>query len=223
MKKPLETDLYAPVKAWLEGQGHRVKGEVGGADVVARRPGALVIVELKLGFSLILLQQAVVRQAQCDEVYVAVPRWRGKAGWRAFKGNVGLCRRLGLGVLSVALADGAVQCHAAPGPFQPRRSPKRRARLEKEFDSRAGDPTQGGTNGQVMTSYRQDAIACAIYLSGTGAAKGAQVARGAGVARATAIMAANHYGWFDRVARGIYALSEAGMAAVADAPLPSCG
>ncbi len=32
---PLESDLYAPVKALLEGQGYVVKGEVRGCDVVA--------------------------------------------------------------------------------------------------------------------------------------------------------------------------------------------
>ena len=45
---PLESDLYAPVKALLEGQGYVVKGEVRGCDVVAvrgREPP--VIVELK--------------------------------------------------------------------------------------------------------------------------------------------------------------------------------
>lgn len=217
MTAPAETDLYAPVKAWLEGQGHAVKGEVGVADVVARKDGALLIVELKLGFSLVLLQQAVARQALCDAVYVAVPRWRGRAGWRAFKGNVALCRRLGLGVLSVRLADGMVQEHAVPGPFRPRKAPARRARLEAESDRRAGDPTEGGTNGQVMTAYRQDALACAGYLADSGAAKGAEVAGATGVARATRIMADNHHGWFRREARGIYALSEAGRAMLAGA------
>ncbi len=43
-----ETELYAPVKAWLEAQGFEVKSEVGAVDVMARRPGEdPVIVELK--------------------------------------------------------------------------------------------------------------------------------------------------------------------------------
>jgi len=33
----LETDLYPPVKAFLEGQGYDVKGEVQDCDVVAIR------------------------------------------------------------------------------------------------------------------------------------------------------------------------------------------
>jgi hypothetical protein len=75
-----ETDLYAPVKAWLEAQGFEVKSEVGAVDVMARRPEEdPVIVELKTGFTLKLLQQAVARQSVSDWVYVAVPRWSGKA------------------------------------------------------------------------------------------------------------------------------------------------
>ncbi|MCZ4354507.1 DUF2161 family putative PD-(D/E)XK-type phosphodiesterase [Roseovarius aestuarii] len=221
MSKPVETDLYAPVKAWLEGQGYLVKGEVGAADVVAQRHdesgAALAIVELKLGFSLVLLQQAVARQAVTDTVYVAVPRWKGKAGWKAFKGNIGLCRRLGLGVLSVRLdgADGdRVQEHAIPGPFQPRKSKKRHAAMIREFEARKGDPTQGGTNGQVMTSYRQDAMRCAAYLADGQVAKGSVVAGATGVSRATQIMADNHYGWFCRAARGLYALSDVGLETV---------
>jgi len=115
-----ETLLYAPVKAWLEALGYDVKSEVGPADVVGLRADAEpVVVELKTGFSLTLLQQAVARQAVTEQVYVAVPRWKGKAGWRAFKGNIGLCKRLGLGVLSVTLDEGTVQVHCDPAPFQP--------------------------------------------------------------------------------------------------------
>ena len=72
-----ETDLYPPIKAWLQGQGFEVKAEVGALDVMACRAGEdPVIVELKLGFSLALLQQAVARQRVSDWVYVCVPRGR---------------------------------------------------------------------------------------------------------------------------------------------------
>ena len=100
MKKIKETELYAPVKAYLVALGYEVKGEVGAADVVARRGAeAPLIVELKTGFSLQLMHQAVARQRISDSVYVAVPRWKGRASWKAFKANVGLCKRLGVGVL----------------------------------------------------------------------------------------------------------------------------
>jgi hypothetical protein len=74
-----ETDLYGPVKAYLEGQGFEVKAEVGAADVVACRPEEdPLIVELKTGFSLTLFHQAVQRQAVSEAVYLAVPRGRGR-------------------------------------------------------------------------------------------------------------------------------------------------
>ncbi|MEM8775677.1 MAG: DUF2161 family putative PD-(D/E)XK-type phosphodiesterase [Pseudomonadota bacterium] len=212
MKKPSETALYAPVKAWLEGLGFEVKAEVGAADVMAVRDDLEpVIVELKTGFSLTLLQQAVKRQAVSDQVYVAVPRWQGKAGWRAFKGNVGLCKRLGLGVLSVQADQNMLQVHCDPMPFQPRKSKIKKTRLLKEFAARAGDPNLGGTRGQVETSYKQDAKRCAAYLAEHGTASGAQIAKATGVTRATRIMADNYAGWFYRVERGVYALSDNGL------------
>ncbi|RKF14203.1 hypothetical protein D6850_11665 [Roseovarius spongiae] len=221
MSKPAETELYAPVKTLFEARGYAVKGEIGGADLMARRDGEEpVIVELKSGFSLILLQQAAARQAITERVYVAVPRWSGKAGWRVFKGNIGLCRRLGIGVISVDLGEGAARVHAEPGPFRPRRSKPRRAAMLREFDAREGDPTAGGTNGQVMTAYRQDALRCAACLAEVETARGADVARASGVARATRIMADNHHGWFRRVAHGVYALSDAGAEMIAAAPPP---
>ena len=47
-----------------------------------------------------------------------------------------------------------------------------------------------------------------------GPAKAAEVARLAQVERARAIMADNHYGWFERVERGVYGLTAAGLSAV---------
>lgn len=213
MARVSETELYAPVKAWLEDRGFEVKAEVGAADVVARRgEDDPVIVELKTGFSLTLLQQAVARQRVSDWVYVAVPRWAGKTGWRTFKGNVGLCKRLGIGVLSVRLEDGHVQAHCDPVEYRPRKSKPRRGALLKEFDRRRGDPNQGGTRGAVTTAYKQEMMRCARFLAEHGASKGAVVARGAEVVAATRMMREDHYGWFEKVAVGVYDLSDAGRA-----------
>jgi len=212
-----ESDLYGPVKAYLEGQGYAVKGEVGAADVLAiRGDEPPVVVELKTGFSLTLLHQAVARQAITDLVYVAVPQRAGKQAARALRDNVGLCRRLGLGVLTVRLSDGLVLALADPGPFQPRKQPRRKAALLREFHRMQGDPNRGGSVRQgLMTGYRQDALRCAAVLAQAGPSRGRDVAAAAGVALATRIMADNHYGWFTRVATGVYTLTAAGHAALA--------
>lgn len=212
MTRICETDLYAPVKAHLEALGYEVKAEIGDADVMALRGDAPpVIVELKVGFSLVLLQQGIARQTLTDHVYLAVPRWRGKAAWKMFKGNIALCKRLGLGVMSVNVADKTVQVHHDPKPFQPRKNSKRKTAALKEFTNRDGDPNLGGSKrGGLVTSYRQDAEKCRTYLLQHGASKGQMVAKEAGVGRATRLMADNHYGWFVRVQTGIYDLTELG-------------
>ncbi len=211
-----ESDLYGPVKAFLETQGYTVKGEVGAVDVLAcRGDEPPVIVELKTGFSLTLLHQAVARQAVTDLVYVAVPHRAGKVAVRALASNVGLCRRLGLGVLSVRAADGLVVAHADPGNFSPRKQPRRKAALLREFQRLQGDPNRGGSVRQgLMTGYRQDALRCAEMLAAAGPSRGRDVAAIAGVKVATRIMADNHYGWFARVSTGVYMLTDAGHAAL---------
>lgn len=216
MTRISETDLYGPVKAWLLAEGHEVKAEIRDADVVAVKDDAAVIVELKTSFTLTLLHQAVARQALSDQVYVAVPRWKGRAAWRMFKGNIGLCKRLGLGIVSVNLDEGTVQVHHHPRPFTPRRNKAKAQKLMAEFARREGDPNTGGTNGQIVTAYRQDALRCAAFLKEQGATKGAIVARATGVTRATTLMRNNHYDWFQNVATGIYELTETGAAAVAE-------
>lgn len=218
-----ETDLYPPIKAYLEGQGYEVKGEVGAADLVAMRGTEdPVIVELKTAFSLSLFHQGVARQAVSDAVYVAVPRGSGRRFLSALKKNMTLARRLGLGLITVRLSDGFVEVHLDPGPYTPRKSKPRTARLLREFARRVGDPNTGGTTRTtIVTAYRQDAMRCAAHLKDHGPSKGADVAKATGVERATSIMASDHYGWFERVERGIYALTPKGQDDLRQSPTPS--
>ncbi len=213
MSKPRETDLYPPVKTYLEGQGYEVKGEVGAVDVMAvRGEEDPVLVELKLGFSLALLHQGIARQAVTDAVYLAVPH-----GLKGMKENLSLCRRLGLGLMTVRLRDGYVEVLADPAPYRPRKVAVRKTRLLREFARRVGDPNAGGaTRVGIVTSYRQDALRCATFLEDEGASKGAVVAKGAGVPKATRIMADDHYGWFERIEKGIYMLTPKGVQALED-------
>lgn len=208
-----EEQLYAPIKAFLEGQGYEVKGEVGAVDVMAcRGQEEPVIVELKLRFSLGLYHQAIARQSVTDLVYVAVPRPGGRQARRMLKENLALSRRLGLGLITVR-ADGRVEVHCDPGPYAPRKSKPKQAKLLREFQRISGDPNTGGAKrGGIVTGYRDDALKCAAFLATEGASKGADVAHATGVAKATTLMRDNHYGWFDKVEKGVYALSEAGVA-----------
>lgn len=206
-----EQHLYPPIKALLERQGYEVKGEVGAADVVARRGDEPpVIVELKLRFTLSLFHQAVERLRITELVYIAVFRPTGRNARRALKDNLALCRRLELGLMTVR-SDGRVEVLCDPGPNTPRKSKKRAQRLLREFERLRGDPNAGGaTRHGIVTGYRQDALRCAVCLAEHGPSKGADVARVAKVPTATRLMADNHYGWFKRESRGIYALTATG-------------
>lgn len=214
-----ETDLYPPIQRLLEEQGYEVKSEIGPADVVAvRSEEPPVIVELKTGFSLSLIHQAIARMKLTDKVYVAVPEWKGRSGWKAFRQNLLLCRRLGLGVITVKPDLEGADIHADPLPYVPRKSRPRRERLLREFQRRVGDPNQGGADrrSSLVTAYRQSALKCLAVLHENGPTKAAQVAALAEVARARDILAADHYGWFERVERGIYAITPNGVRAVSD-------
>ena len=220
--RPRETDLYQPVKTLLEGQGYTVKGEIGAADIVAMRDGDAepLIVELKAGFSLTLFHQAIERQRVSDTVYVAVPRGKGAGFHRALKANMTLCRRLGLGLITVRLSDGFAEVRLDPAPYKPRKSKPRKGRLLREFSRLVGDPNTGGsTRRSITTAYRQDATACLAHLSANGPSKAALVARATGVETARRIMADNHYGWFERVSPGIYALSPKGQDVARQQPI----
>ncbi|WP_370400620.1 DUF2161 domain-containing phosphodiesterase [Sulfitobacter sp. JB4-11] len=213
---PRETDLYPPIKQFLEDQGYVVKAEVGAADVVAVRGSEPpVVVELKLGFSLALFHQCVARLKVAEDVYLAVARQPGKRFQKALKDNTTLARRLGLGLITVRLSDALVEVHCDPGPYAPRKSKKRTAALLREFARRQGDPNNGGqTRAGLVTAYRQDALKVAVYLYEAGASKGADVARETGVPAATRMMRDDHYGWFEKVEKGVYGLTPSGAEAV---------
>lgn len=210
----LETALYSPVKRFLEGLGFEVKGEIGGCDLLALSadaPPIVVVCELKLQFNLELILQGVDRAAAADEVWLAArmsQRGKGREGDKRFRN---LCRRLGFGLLGV-FEDGRVEVLLSPVALAPRRDTKRRSRLVDEHRRRQGDPVVGGgSRAPIMTAYRQDALKCAVAL-----AEGPKRPRDLtqAVARAPKILLDNVYGWFVRVDRGVYDLTDAGRDAL---------
>ncbi|MGB8813992.1 MAG: DUF2161 family putative PD-(D/E)XK-type phosphodiesterase [Paracoccaceae bacterium] len=207
-----ESDLYPALKSYLETQGYTVKAEIGACDLMARRGDEPpVIVELKLSFSLALVMQGVARQTLSDHVYLAVPVSSDR-GWKLrYRDIIALCRRLGLGLLAVKTDPHAVEAHLDPAPYSPRKNLKKSGRLLREFERRVGDPNLGGSTGvKQMTAYRQDALRCADHLRTHGPTKAATLAKATGVKTAASLMRADHYGWFERVDRGIYGLTPKG-------------
>ena len=96
----LETELSAPVKAYLESHGYQVNCEVKDCDIVATRGDDLIIVELKTSVNLTLLVQATKRQSISDSVYVAVPAPTKRN--RQWRGTLTVLKRLEIGLLLVS-------------------------------------------------------------------------------------------------------------------------
>jgi hypothetical protein len=169
-----ETELYAPLKIFFEKQGYSIKGEVRTCDLVGIREDVEhpLIVEMKKSFNLALLLQGVERLKLSPTVYLAVERVRDKKGavnqrWGELSG---LCRRLGLGLITVIfyktkapLVEVLVEPDEKP-PAQ-RSNKRRRERLLYEFRERSGDYNTGGsTRVKLVTAYREKALRVALSL-----------------------------------------------------------
>ena len=206
-----ETDLYPPIRDFLQKQGYSVQGEVNHCDLVAVRDDEpALIVELKTKLNLEVVMQAADRLALTESVYIAFPDssplWRRH--WRRVRK---LCQRLGVGIITLAPKTLAVKVRLDPLPYSPRRDRKRGQRLLAEFEHRVSHANVGGSaKTPLMTVYREDALRCVLPLT-KGPLRLADLRLQSKVARAGSILQHNHYGWFERVAHGTYQLSPKGV------------
>lgn len=205
MEKLLESDLYGPVRNYLQALGYEVKGEVKGCDVAALRDGELIVVELKRGFTLELVYQALDRQRVADGVYVAVPL--PKRGYMSpqIPEMTRLCRRLELGLIFVGFTSrGEPQVDVAVHPKEasrPRMDKKRRLAVIREHEGRTGSVNTGGVSRRkILTAYKEQALQMARLLRD----HGPQTVEGAkklgAPSSAGVILGRNALGWFDREA-----------------------
>lgn len=213
-----ETDLYHPIKRFFEESGYEVKAEITDCDVVAIKEGdAPIIIELKKVLSIDFLVQSIDRQLISDYVYLAVPHGNGKVFKKRLVGFVRLCKRLGLGLLSVRMDENLVVVHCEPQEYHPRKNTKRKTRLLNEFNNRVGDPNVGGqSRRKIITAYRQDVLRILKYVELNGATSPKVIINELKINNAPSILQLNYYGWFERTQRGIYNISSLGEVAIND-------
>ena len=203
MEKLLERDLYGPVRDYLQSLGYEVKGEVKNCDVTALRDGELIVVELKRGFTLELIYQAVDRQRIADGVYVAVPL--PQRGYLAphIRDMESLCRRLELGLIFVGFSSkGVPQLDVAVHPKEasrPRTNQKRRLAVLREHAQRSNSANSGGVaRTKILTAYKEQALLAARILRDGGPLSVDGVKKAGGPPNAASILARNVLGWFER-------------------------
>lgn len=220
-----ESELYAPLKQFFEQHGYVIKGEVRFCDLVGMKDGSNtpLIVEIKKTFTLALLLQGLERQKLTSNVYVAVERNRSKKGAHNQRWSeiTALCRRLGIGFITVTLyktKHPLVEIMCTPqqeldiSSNPARKSPKGTARLVHEFKERSGDYNVGGSYGtKLMTAYREKALRIALVMADGAVLAPRHVKELSGIGTAGAILHDNYYGWFERIAKGKYKLSGLGQ------------
>jgi hypothetical protein len=216
-----ESDLYPPIKAYLENQGYTVNAEVKHCDVTAIRDDELVVVELKTRFNATLLIQAADRQRAADAVYVALPSIRKPGSKKHWHGMCHLLKRLEIGLMLVHFLKSSprVEIVFHPAPYKATRQQKRRGVIIREIRDRSGDYNTGGSAGsKLVTAYRERAIEIACLLADSGPLSPAQLKRMGGGERTQSILSNNYYGWFERIERGLYRLHPCGRQALEDYP-----
>ncbi|MFW5643570.1 MAG: DUF2161 family putative PD-(D/E)XK-type phosphodiesterase [Alkalispirochaeta sp.] len=216
-----EEELFDPLHIWLTGQGYHVSSEVRGCDLVAttpENPEELIVIEMKTRMTLDLVNQGVQRKEVTESVYLAVPLVGSRGTLRNARRTLATLRRLELGLLYVRFLRSGTRVETAlhPRPFEPRRRRKRRQAILREIDHRYAELDRAGMVGNEprFTAYRQRAIRIANILAAESPLQPRTIRDRGGAAECGVILRANHYGWFERVARGWYGITPAGREAV---------
>lgn len=220
--KILEVDLFKPVSDFLIEQGYTVRSEVKDCDIAAYKDDELVIVELKRNLSVDLLAQGVKRQKSAEIVYVAIPKPKRLTANSKWKDIIHLIRRLELGLILVSFKGdrGIVEIAVHPAPFDRDRTmkanKKKREGIIKEAKRRYMDANVGGsTRTKLVTAYKESAIYVACCLEKHGAMSPKQVKELVSEdVKPQSILSQNFYGWFEKVEKGVYAINDAGKAAL---------
>lgn len=205
-----ETDLYEPVKIFLEKQGYSVSAEVGECDIMAVKDGQTTIIELKTRMSLALVIQGAKRKDLCESVYLAVPV-KGSSGTIPSLGGVlNVLKKLSIGLYFVRfLRSGPrVEEILAARDYERRVRHKKVERLHREIAQRTLEYNVGGSRAvdKKMTAYRQQSIRIASALLQHGPLRLKIIKEITAIAKTGSILQNNFYNWFKRVSVGIYGL-----------------
>ncbi len=213
-----ETDLYEPIRCFLEEAGYQVQAEVKHCDIAATRDGELLIVELKRAFGLKLVYQALERQSLTDQVFVAIPRPQKGQREKAWRDMLRLLKRLELGLLTVALDSPLLTVEVILEPADGRdeawQNRKKQKQLRAELQNRRLSGNTGGmTRRKILTAFREKSIRLACLLEKEGQLSAAAL-RERGLGDLAVLLSRNYDKWFRRVEKGVYALSDAGKQAL---------
>jgi hypothetical protein len=136
-----------------------------------------------------------------------------------------LVRRLELGLIVVSFLKSGPRAEVIfdPKPFDREQSQrlnrKKRSGIISEITGRHGDYNVGGSTRQkLMTAYKENAIQILCYLHKYGQLTIGQLKELGTGPKTGAILQKNFYGWFERVAKGVYQVTSKGIQSLTDYP-----
>ena len=211
MEKFKETDLYEPIRKLLIEQGFTVRGEVKGCDIAASRDDILWVVEMKLHLNLTLILQAMERQTITGWVFIAIPRPKN-ARDKTLRQAMRLLKKIEIGLITVALDSPLKHTEILLFPEgKANKTTKASEKIRKEMAGRSADTTGGSTKTTINTAYRERCVKIACLLETHSPLSVAQLVKEFACERDTsAILNANFYGWFKKIAKARYELSPEG-------------
>lgn len=220
-KKLLEVDLYKPIQRYFSSEGYEVYGEVKDCDMAAVKGEELVIIELKLTLSVDLLIQAANRQRITDQVYIGIPKPKYRLNTKSWADKLHLIRRLELGLIVVSFTGkrSKAEVICQPGTFNRRKNKRKREMVLKEIEGRSADFNVGGSSRtKIMTAYKENCVQIACYLENFGPLSPKALRKMGTGDKTSSILTKNYYGWFERIKRGTYMVTEKGKQEIKEFP-----
>jgi len=211
-----ESDMYEPIRKLLTEQGFTVRGEVKNCDIAAVKDDIVWVVEMKLYANITLVYQAMERQAATGWVFVAIPRPKSTRDG-TFRKFQKLVKKLQLGLITVALDSPHKQAEIVIFPVgKDDKKNKKTAALKREIAGRTVDSTGGTTKTQINTAYRERCVRIACLLEAKGAAGSRELVKLGCEKDAAYLLRTNMLGWFEKVSKGVYGLSDVGIGYLED-------
>lgn len=179
----------------------------------------MIIVELKTRVTVDLLIQAARRKDISDSVYIAVPLPQGKKALPKARGLKNLLAKLEVGLILVRFMKTRTRVEVLlhPKSYEKRVRRRKQAAIIREIDGRYGEFHKGGipSTEEKISAYKQEAVRIAVSLKELGEATPKMLrVRSLRPEKVQPILSQNHYGWFDRVKKGLYTLNPAGLTAL---------
>lgn len=209
--------MFPIIKSYLEAHQFDVKAEVMDVDIIAKLDNLIFVVEMKTVFNTKLIYQGLIRTHISDYVYLAIPKPSDRVLKSAhFKEKKTIVRRLELGLMLVDLEKAYIEIVYDPKTYHFKKHKKKQAKLLSEFNQRKTAYNIGGSvHTKIITAYRELALLALYYIKDDPKST-LDLRNYTKTKKVTRLLQDNYYGWFERLERGVYTITEQGKQALID-------